>query len=118
MKRMNPREKRRMMQRMGMSQEGMPGVRKVTFHMKGRNLVIPDPQITVMKISGETIYQVVGEAVEETPAVEGEERIEVSDEDAQLVAAQTGASLEASKKALESTKGDLAQAILLLSTKG
>ncbi|MDD1775915.1 MAG: nascent polypeptide-associated complex protein [Candidatus Methanomethylicus sp.] len=114
---MNPREMKRMMQKMGMGMEELPGVFKVTIHMQGKNLVIPDPQITIMKVSGQTIYQVVGEATEETPEA-AEQRVEISDDDAQLVSAQTGASLEAAKKALESTKGDLAQAILLLTAKG
>jgi nascent polypeptide-associated complex subunit alpha len=117
MKRMNPREMKRMMQKMGMGMEELSGVFKVTLHMKGKNLIIPDPQITVMKVSGQTIYQVVGEATEESPE-ELETKIDISDDDAQLVSAQTGSSLEAARKALESTKGDLAQAIMLLSAKG
>jgi nascent polypeptide-associated complex subunit alpha len=115
MKRMNPREMRRMMQKMGMGLEEMTGVLKVTINMKGKNLVIPDPQITVMKVSGQTIYQVVGEAVEEKVETEG--KATISDEDAQLVSAQTGVSIEVARKALETANGDLAQAIMLLTTK-
>ena len=95
-----------------MDLEEMPGVIKVTISMKGKNLVIPDPQITIMRMSGQTIYQVVGEAIEEKP--ETETKAPVSDEDAQLVSAQTGASLEVARKALESSNGDLAQAIMML----
>lgn len=112
-KRINPREARRMMQRMGMGLEEMPGVTKVTFSMKGKNLVIADPQVTIMKVSGQTMYQVVGEAVEEKAEV-SEVKLEISDDDAQLVSAQTGASLEVARKALESSNGDLAQAIMML----
>jgi nascent polypeptide-associated complex subunit alpha len=64
-------------------------------------------------MSGQTIYQVVGEAVEEKPE-SAETKIEISDEDAQLVSAQTGASLDVARKALESSNGDLAQAIMML----
>lgn len=116
MKRMNPREVRRMMQKMGMGLEEMTGVLKVTISMKGKNLVIPDPQVTVMKVSGQTVYQVVGEAVEEK--VETEAKVAISDEDAQLVSAQTGVSIEVARKALETANGDLAQAIMLLTAKG
>lgn len=113
MKRINPREARRMMQRMGMGLEEMPGVTKVTFSLKGKNLVISDPQVTIMKMSGETMYQVVGEAVEER--VESPEmKVEISDEDAQLVSAQAGVSIEVARKALETSNGDLAQAIMML----
>ncbi len=102
-----------MMQRMGMGLEEMPGVTKVTFSLKGKSLVIADPQVTIMKVSGQTMYQVVGEAVEEK--TEGAEvKLEVTDEDAQLVSAQAGVSLEVAKKALEASNGDLAQAIMML----
>jgi nascent polypeptide-associated complex subunit alpha len=113
MKRINPREARRMMQRMGMGLEEMSGVSKVTFSMKGKNLVIADPQVTIMKVSGQTMYQVVGEAVEEKTE-SSEAKLEISDEDAQLVSAQADVSLEVARKALEASNGDLAQAILML----
>ena len=113
MKKINPREARRMMQRMGMGLEELPGVLKVTISMKGKNLIIPDPQVTVMKMSGQTMYQIVGEAVEEKPET-AEAKVTISDEDAQLVSAQTGVSLEVARRALESSNGDLAQAIMML----
>lgn len=112
MKRINPREAKRMMQKMGMNMEELSGVLKVTISLRGKDLVIPDPQVTVMRVSGETIYQIMGEAIEEK--VEAQVKIEISEEDAQLVSAQTGVSIEVAKKALESANGDLAQAIMLL----
>ena len=112
LKRINPREAKRMMQRMGMGLEEMPGVLKVTIMLKGKNLVIPDPQVTIMKVSGETIYQVMGVAQEER--IESETKVIISEEDAQLVAAQAGVNIDVAKKALESSKGDLAQAIMML----
>jgi nascent polypeptide-associated complex subunit alpha len=112
MKRINPREAKRMMQKMGMNMEEMSGVLKVTISLRGKDLVIPDPQVTVMKVSGETIYQIMGEAIEEK--AETQVKMEISNEDAQLVSAQTGVSIEMAKKALESANGDLAQAIMLL----
>lgn len=115
MRRISPREAKRMMQRMGMEIEEMHGITKVIFAMKDKNLIIAEPQVTIMKVGGQKVYQIVGEAVEEKSA---EVKLEISDEDAQLVAAQTGASIEAARKALESTKGDLAQAIMLLAVKG
>lgn len=112
MKRINPREAKRMMQKMGMNMEELSGVLKVTISLRGKDLIIPDPQVTVMRVSGETIYQIMGEAIEEK--VGTQVKMEISDEDAQLVSAQTGVSIEVAKKALESANGDLAQAIMLL----
>ncbi|MDI9643760.1 MAG: nascent polypeptide-associated complex protein [Candidatus Verstraetearchaeota archaeon] len=112
---MSQREMKRIMQKMGMGLEELQGVLKVTIHFRDRRLVIPDPQVTQMKVSGQTIYQVVGEAFEEKEKTET--KIEISEEDAQLVSAQTGATIEQAKKALEASNGDLAQAIMLLTSK-
>lgn len=114
MKRMSPREIRRLMQRMGMELEEMQGVEKVVFIMGDKNLIITSPQIMVMKMGGQKVYQITGEEKEEKV----ETKLEIPDEDVQLVAAQTGASIEEARKALEATKGDLAQAIILLTSKG
>lgn len=113
MKRMSPREIRRLMQRMGMELEEMQGVEKVVFVMSGKNLVIQNPQIMIMKMGGQKVYQITGEEKEEMIEV----KLEIPEEDVQLVAAQTGASMEEARRALEATKGDLAQAIILLTSK-
>ncbi len=116
MRRLSPREVRRMMQRLGMEMQELSDVRKVVFYMSGKQLVVEDPQVMAMKIGGQTVYQVMGEAVE----VKEEEKPSIpafTEEDVQLVAAQAGVSLEEARKALEQTQGDLAQAILLLTSK-
>ncbi|MCX8169729.1 MAG: nascent polypeptide-associated complex protein [Candidatus Methanomethyliaceae archaeon] len=112
MKKMNPREIRRLMQRMGMELEEMQGVEKVIIIMGGKNIVIQSPQIMVMRIGGQKVYQITGEEREE------EKKMEIPEEDVQLVASQTGVSIEEARRALEITKGDLAQAIILLTSKG
>ena len=45
-------------------------------------------------------------------------KVTIPEEDAQLVADQTGKSIEDAKRALEESDGDLAKAILLLQTGG
>ncbi|MCS7097547.1 MAG: nascent polypeptide-associated complex protein [Candidatus Methanomethyliaceae archaeon] len=115
MKKMSPREIRRLMQRMGMELEEMQGVEKVVIIMSGKNIVIQSPQIMVMKIGGQKVYQITGEEKEEQ--VKMEIKMEIPEEDVQLVASQTGVSMEEARRALEATKGDLAQAIILLTSK-
>ncbi len=115
MRRLSPREVKRMMQRMGMEVEPMEGVNEVIFKLQDKTLVIKDPQVSLIKMAGQSIYQVVGEAVE---LVELEEAPEIPEEDVQLVAAQAGVSLEEARRALEESGGDLARAILMLKTKG
>jgi len=65
----------------------------------------------VVRMAGQPIYQVLGEAVE---VAEGVEELEVSEEDVQLVASQAGVSLEEARRALKESGGDLARAILML----
>ncbi|MCC6012883.1 MAG: nascent polypeptide-associated complex protein [Candidatus Verstraetearchaeota archaeon] len=110
MKKISPREARRLMQKMGMEVEEIQGVEEVIFITKDKKITIKNPHVMIMKIGGQKIYQVIGEEKEE-------EKIEIPEEDIQLVAAQTGRSFEEARKALEATKGDIAQAIILLTSK-
>ena len=110
MRRLSPREVRRLMQKMGMEVEPLEGVREVVIKLEGRSLVIKDPQVSLVRMAGQSIYQVLGEATE---VLEGEELV-ISDEDVQLVASQAGVSLEEARKALKESGGDLARAILML----
>ena len=117
-KRMNPREMRRAMSRMGMTMDELSNAEKVEITLTDKVLEIKSPAITVMKMEGQTVYQIVGEPVEKPKGVavaaEPVEAVQIPDEDVQLVAAQAGVSLEAARKALQATNGDLAQAILFL----
>ncbi|RLE50960.1 MAG: hypothetical protein DRJ21_01085, partial [Candidatus Methanomethylicota archaeon] len=58
---------------------------------------------------------IIGE-VTSAPKEKVEEKIEIPEEDIQLVAAQAGVSLEEARKALIEAEGDLAKAILSLTS--
>jgi nascent polypeptide-associated complex subunit alpha len=116
---MNPREQRRMMQRMGMNMDQVADVQQVVIRTNSKDIVIDEPQVMIMQVQGQKMYQIVGgEVSEQTPSkrtVAGAPaKPTFTDEDAQLVADQTGKSLEKAKEALEECGGDLAKAILLL----
>ena len=108
----NPREARRLMERMGMRVEEMPDVNQVIIRTSAKDIVIDRPSVTLTRIQGQDIYQVMGGTVSEAEVSAKEASI--PEEDIGLVAQQANASLEAARKALEETKGDLAQAIILL----
>jgi nascent polypeptide-associated complex subunit alpha len=112
MRRMNPREARRMMQRMGMNMGAMPDVEQVIFKTSSKEIIVENPEVTVMEMQGQKIFQVMGDRITEK-AVEKE--VKIPEEDVQLVATQANVSSDQARAALEQTKGDLAQAILLLS---
>lgn len=119
MKKLSPRDLRRMMDRLGVSAQPLPEVIEAVFRLPDKELVVRNPMVTLLDFQGQKIFQVVGESVEErTPAAEAPPRKPAfSEEDVSLVALQAGVSLEEARAALEETGGDLAQAILLLASR-
>ena len=118
-RRVNPREARRMMQRMGMSMDSVGDVTQVIIKTASKDILIEQPEVAIMNMGGQKIFQVVGGLVTERTPERGATTVAqakpvFSEEDAQLVAGQTGKSLEEAKRALEECEGDLAKAILLL----
>jgi len=100
------------MQRMGMSMGAMPDVEQVIFKTSSKEIIVENPDVAVMEMQGQKIFQVTGERIVEKPI---EKALKIPEEDVQLVATQAAVSLDQARAALEQTKGDLAQAILLLS---
>ena len=100
-----------MMQKMGMKVDEVPDVTQVIIKTESKDIVIEAPSVTLMTIQGQSMYQIAGGSVSEvSPAVQ----TATGEDDAQLVAQQTGRSLEDSKIALSEVGGDLAKAILIL----
>jgi nascent polypeptide-associated complex subunit alpha len=100
------------MKRMGLSMGAMPDVEEVILKTSTKEIIIENPEVAVMEMQGQKIFQIMGERITEKPI---ERKITIPEEDVQLVAQQAGVSLEQARAALEQTEGDLAQAILLLS---
>jgi len=111
--RMNPKQMKAMMKRMGIDQEEMPGVEEVIIKTKTKELVFKDAVVTAVSVQGQKTYQVVGIPQErERRREEGEEEGGVPEDDIKLVMSQTGCSAAEAKKALQETDGALAEAIL------
>ncbi len=110
-RRVSPREAKRMMQRMGLSMDAIPDVEQVIIKTSGKEITIEEPEVAVLDVQGQKIFQVAGGKITEKVA---ERRLVIPEEDVRLVADQTGKSLEEARKALEECGGDLAKAILLL----
>lgn len=118
-RRMNPREQRRLMQRMGMNMDSVADVQQVVIRTSTKDIIIDEPEVAILQVQGQKMYQVIGGQVsEQAPSQRSTgaaaAKPTFSDEDVQLVADQTGKSLEKAKEALEECGGDLAKAILLL----
>jgi len=99
---------------MGMSMDAIPDVEQVVIKTSGKKITIEEPEVAVLEVQGQRIYQVTGGKITEKAL---ERELAIPEEDVRLVADQTGKSLEEARKALEECEGDLAKAILLLQSK-
>ncbi len=103
---LNPKKMQAVMKQMGMSQEEIPASRVTIEKLDDTKIVIENPSVTKIKMQGQESFQNSGEAREEGG---------ITEEDIKTVMEKTGSSEEASRKTLENTGGDLAEAILKLS---
>lgn len=108
--RMDPRRMNQMMRQLGIDVKEIENVQQVVIKTPTQEIVFDKAEVTVMTAQGQKTYQVVG-----TPRVVAKETAPtISEEDVALVAEQSGKSAAEARKALEATKGDIAEAILKL----
>ena len=106
------RQMRRMMDKMGLDMEELPNVQEVIIKTDKKEIIIAKPAVTEMKAKDNSIFQVVAESYEEK-----ELEVQIfSDEDIALVSQQANVAEENAKNALAEAEGELARAILLLTT--
>jgi nascent polypeptide-associated complex subunit alpha len=111
------RDAKRMMQKMGMKIDEIDGVTEVLIRTATREIIIKEPVVTSVVVQGQRMYQVTGgSAHERMPSAEAAQP-EVPEEDVNLVATQTGKTVDEAKAALKESGGDLAEAILRLKHK-
>ena len=107
---MNPKKVQQMMKQMGIQQVEIPAV-EVIIKTQDTELVFSAPQVSKVNMMGQETYQIVGtpekKSISSAPTI--------SKEDIQTVMDQTGKDHDTSANAIESAKGDLAQAIMDLS---
>lgn len=106
---MNPRQMRQAMKRLGIQQEEIDA-KEVIIRLQDKEIIISNPSVSKVNMMGQETYQIVGEEHERSLST----RPEISDEDIDTVAEQTGASKEEAKEAIEEANGDLAEAIMKL----
>ncbi|MDH4122514.1 MAG: nascent polypeptide-associated complex protein [Thermoplasmata archaeon] len=116
--RVNPRQMKAMMKRMGISQEDIEDVEEIVIKTKSKELIFHEAIVSVMTVQGQKTYQIVGEPEIRERAVEPAKK-ESPDEDVVLVMEQTGVSREEAAKVLEECGGQPAEAILkIMSSRG
>jgi len=103
---------RRMMDKMGLDMNELTNVQEVIIKTDKKEIIISKPSVTEMKAKDNSIFTVTADSYEE-------KELEVpifSEEDIQLVILQSGVDEEKARTALEEAKGDLAKAILNLTS--
>ncbi|GIU70623.1 MAG: nascent polypeptide-associated complex protein [Candidatus Nitrosocaldaceae archaeon] len=106
------RQFRRMFDKMGLNMNQLDDVEEVIIKTASKDIIIKKPTVAEIQAQDSTIYQVVAEDIEEI-----EKKVKkFNEEDVMLVAQQAGVSKEEAEKALEEAEGDLARAILMLTT--
>lgn len=109
MGKVDPRQMKKMMQSMGISQDEIE-VEKVIFELKDKVYEINNPQVTAITMQGQKTFQVAGDIVEKDKAP-GEK---FPTEDVEMVMEQTGKDKETVIAKLEEKNGDIAEAIMEL----
>lgn len=108
---MNPAKMKQMMKQMGgIDVKELKDVEEVVIKTADSNIVIENANVTIMTVQGSETYQIVGD-VKEVP-----KSLEIPAEDIKLVMEQTGVSEEEARNALKNSNGDLAEAIVALSS--
>jgi nascent polypeptide-associated complex subunit alpha len=103
---------RRMLDKMGLEMKEMGEIEEVVIRTETKELYLIKPQVVEMKGKDSTIFQVVATDIEERQ----KEVPSFREEDVVLVMQQANVSKDRAIQALTDSKGDLAQAIISLTT--
>jgi len=99
-----------MMKKLGMNVEPIEDVQSIVIKTPKGNYIFDSAEVSAMTMQGTTTYQVVGDVRFEPASAE------ILAEDVTMVAAQAKVTEEKAKEALVATKGDIAEAIMRLSS--
>ena len=106
------REMRRMLDKMGLEMKDLGNIEEVIIKTETKEIYLVKPQVVEMKGKDSTIFQVVATDIEEKER----EVPSLKEEDIMLVMQQANVAREKATQALMDAKGDIAQAILNLTT--
>ncbi|MFH1311021.1 MAG: nascent polypeptide-associated complex protein [Nanoarchaeota archaeon] len=109
---LNPKKMQEMMKKIGMDQEEISASRVIIEKQDGEKIFIENPSVTKIKIQGQESFQIAGDISKETENIEGS----FSELDVKTVIDKTGSTKKQAVLALENSRGDLAEAILRLSS--
>ncbi len=109
---MDNRQTRRLMEKMGMDLKEIPDVKEVLIRTGTKEITIKEASVSEINAKGMRIFQVMGADTEEKEI----DKPDFSEEDVILVSQQANVTKEKAMQALTNSQGDLAKAILELTT--
>lgn len=113
MGRVNPRQMKQAMKRLGIHAEEIEDVQEVVIRTGSKEYLFREAAVTMMEMQGQKTFQIVGEPrISERKAEEKAEEMRMPDEDVRLVMDQTGCDEETARRALKECGGQPAEAIL------
>ncbi len=99
-----------MMKKLGMQVDQIEDVESIVIKTPHGNYIFDSAEVSSMTMQGSTTYQITGQPRFEPASVA------IPDEDVTMVAAQANVSKDKAKEALVATSGDIAEAILRLTS--
>jgi len=119
---MDPRQMAKLMNQMGIKNTQIPSTKVVIYKEDGSTLVVENPNVMEITMSGQKSFQITGDVSEGAAGEKSEAGAEAasgpSEDDIALVAEQAKTTKEKAKAALEEADGDIAEAIMLLEKEG
>ena len=117
-RRINDRQMKQAMKKMGLKQEPVPGVVEVIIRTKDKDIVIRNADVICVEMGGSKSYQVSGPEVVMEHGEDGVpvEVVTFPDEDIEIVMSQTGCDRDKAIEALKAADGQPAEAIMKIMT--
>lgn len=112
--RVNDRQMKQAMKKMGIKQSTIDGVTEVVIRTKDKELVVKKADVICIEMGGSVSYQISGVTEERTIGEDGVAKATFPEEDVQLVMSQTNCDREKAIAALEATDGQPAEAIIMI----
>ena len=106
----NPKKMKQMMKQLGMKMDTLENVESIVIKTAQGSYIFDSAEVVETTMQGTTTYQITGE-----PRFEAAE-IEIAEEDVMLVSQQASVSPEQAKEALKRSSGDIAEAIISLTS--
>jgi len=117
MGRVNPRQMKQAMKRLGITNDELNDVEEVIIRRKSSEMVITNAQVSIMTMQGQKTFQIAGD-VTEREKVSGAATsqttaaVTIPEEDIELVMGQTECGREKAVEALKAADGQPAEAII------